>query len=276
MCELVLCRFVAFLVHQGLSYTSVRQYLCAIRHRQIIDGGVDPCMSSFQRLHYVLRGCHRTLGSQVRERRLPITPAILQHLHSYWSPSASSFDTKCLWAACCTGFFAFLRSGEFTCDSWSSYTGSTLSLSDVAIDDRTNPTMVHLTLRHSKTDIFGAGVTIHMGRTGQLLCPVSALLAYLAVRPPTPGPLFLLQSGAPLSKNGLVTAVRAALPSGGVDVSRYNGHSFRIGAATAANQAGISDATIQLLGRWKSSAFTRYLYPPVQVVASFSRRLLEF
>ena len=40
--ELTLCRFVAFLVQEGLTYSSVRQYLCALRHRQLLDGGPDP------------------------------------------------------------------------------------------------------------------------------------------------------------------------------------------------------------------------------------------
>ena len=94
-----------------------------------------------------------------------------------------------------SGFFAFLRSGEFTCRSWSSYTSSVLSLEDIAIDNRHNPTLIYLTLKHSKSDIFSAGVTIYVGRTNNILCPVSALLAYLAICPSTPGPLFLLSSG---------------------------------------------------------------------------------
>ena len=59
--ELTLCRFVAFLVQEGLTYSSVRQYLCALRHRQLLDGGPDPTLNSCSRLHYVLRGCHRSL-----------------------------------------------------------------------------------------------------------------------------------------------------------------------------------------------------------------------
>ena len=142
-------------------------------------------------------------------------------------------------------------------------------------NSRVDPTVAHLTLRHSKTDIFGVGVTIHLGRTGDSLCPVSSLLAYLSRRPSSPGPLFLLQSGQPLSKQVLVSTVHDALGSAGVDVGRFNGHSFRIGAATAAAQAGLPDSTIQQLGRWRSSAFTRYLRPPVQSIARLSQRLLH-
>ena len=131
--------------------------------------------------------------------------------------------------------------------------------------------MVHLKLRQSKTDVFGASVTIHLGRTGGTVCPVAALLAYLAIRPLTPGPLFLLESGSPLSREALVASVCHTFTTAGLDVSRFNGHSFRIGAATTASLAGILDSTIKALGRWKSTAFNRYLQLPVHCIAANSR-----
>ena len=161
------------------------------------------------------------------------------------------------------------------CHSWAAYAPSMLSLGDIQIDNRDNPTIIHLTLRHSKTDIFGAGVVTHLGRTHNTLCPVSALLAYLAIRPPTLGPLFLLESGAPLSRIMLVTSICQALTSTGLDVSRFNGHSFRIGAAMAASQAGLSDSAIKALGCWKSGTFNRYLKSPVHSIAAHSKALLQ-
>ena len=139
------------------------------------------------------------------------------------------YDITCLWAACCTGSFVFLHSGEFTCNSWAAYNLSMLSLSDVMIDSRSTPSVVQLTLRQSKTDAFGAGVLIYLGRTGNTLCPVSALLAYLAMHPPTPEPLFLLKSSDPLSREALGSAVRLTLSSAGLDICLFNGHSFQIG-----------------------------------------------
>ena len=63
-----------------------------------------------------------------------------------------------------------------------------LSLQDVSTDTRDNLSVVHTTICQSKTDIFRVGVTLHLGRTGDTLCPISALLAYLAIRLSTPGP----------------------------------------------------------------------------------------
>ena len=53
----------------------------------------------------------------------------------------------------------------------------------------------------SKTDQFGNGVTIHLGSTGNNICPVSALLQYLAIRPTAPGPLFISHEGKYLPRS---------------------------------------------------------------------------
>ena len=175
-----------------------------------------------------------------------------------------------LWAAFCLGFFGFMRSGEFTsgnpCDC-------SLTAADIAIDSRTNPQLLSVFLRKSKTDQMGEGNFLYLGRTGTSICPVSAMLAYLAVRPTTPGPLFLFQDGTPLSRSQLVVHLRDALSQLGMDVARFSGHSFRIGAASTAARAGFSDSFIQSLGRWKSSAFKTYIRTPADVLAAASAKL---
>ena len=110
-----------------------------------------------------------------------------------------------------------------------------------------------------QTDTFGAGETIHLRRSDNILFPVKAVLAYFAVHPAMSGPLFLLSSGVPLSRQFLVATIHRDLSACGLDVTRFNEYSFRIGVATTASQSGLRDSTIQLLGRWKSSAFTSYL-----------------
>ena len=144
--ELMLCRFVVSLVNNGLSYNTIHLYLSALRHRQLMDGGADPALHSLHQLHYVLRGCHRSLLLAVRQKRLPITPSILRLIHHSWSTWVQDFNT-CMWAACCTGFFGFLPMGEFTCTAGSVNYSSVLSLCDVSIDSQENPSMVHLMLR---------------------------------------------------------------------------------------------------------------------------------
>ena len=54
-----------------------------------------------------------------------------------------------------------------------------------------------------------------------ILCPVSAVLAYLAVCPLIPGPLFIFQDGIHLSRDRLVTHMQDTLSQLGVDVTKF-------------------------------------------------------
>ena len=181
-----------------------------------------------------------------------------------------------LWAACCLGFFATMRSGEFTATTARTWDqGVTLSPDNVSVDDHTTPSILCVQLKHSKTDPFRAGVSIFLGRTNQLLCPVAAVLAYMAIRPPDPGPLFMLADRSYLTREWLVIQLRQGLEAVGIDPSRFSGHSFRIGAATTAAQVGIEDATIKMLGRWESAAYQCYVRTPRDQLAAISARLVQ-
>ena len=232
--EAVLMRFIAFLSLSYLSYTSMRVYLSGLRFVHILLGYPDPALSPSSRLEYVLRGVRRSSAITHRPRHLPITPRVLRLLFHVWSQPPVTRGKVMLWAACCTGFFGFLCSGEFTCPSLEAYVPSMLSVGDVAVDSYSDPSFITLHLRHSKTDVFGVGSTVYLARVDGPICPVKALLPYLVLRGPTPGPLFLFQDGSPLSRPRLVSAVRSVLESQDLYVRHFNGHSFRIGAATTA------------------------------------------
>ena len=274
--EAVLCLYASHLAKEGLRHQSIRTYLSALRHLYISLGHPDPfAHNQFPRLSYVLKGIHRSEGaSRPQDRRLPILPSTLEALWGVWSvpsPNISPFECSMLWAACCIGFFAFLRSGEFTSTPTQEVP---LRPEDVAVDNHSNPSYMSIRLRHSKTDPFGNGVTLFVGRTYQHICPVAAVLAYLAVRPPIRGPLFIHANGTPLTRVELIRHVRQALRLRGFDVSNYSGHSFRIGAATTAAARGIPDATIKMLGRWESSAYTSYIRTPREQLAGIARTML--
>ena len=273
--ESTLCLFASHLATAGLKHQSIRGYLSGIRHLYISWGHPDPFANNqFARLGYVLKGIQRsaTNPSKQNDRRLPILPSTLQILLDVWSADGVNPTCRMLWAACCLGFFAFLRAGEFTATQGRD---PPLRPQDIAVDDHNNPSLLSVYLRHSKTDPFGKGVTLFVSRTYHPICPVAAVLSYLAFRPPIPGPLFTYPDGSPLTREQLVKHVRAALSLKGFDVSRYSGHSFRIGAATTAAARGIPDSTIQMLGRWQSSAYTRYIRTPRESLVDISRQLIS-
>ena len=262
-----------------MAHSTISAYLSGLRFVQIASALPDPDLPAFPQLHYVLRGVHRCQSS-LHNRRLPITPEAMQLLFTAWSASGSAcyYDRAMLWAACCVGFFGFMRSGEFTCPSRAHFQEHMLSPRDISVDSRSQPTVVSVLLRRSKNDPFGRGMTVYLGRTSHSICPVAAVLDYLSQRGMSHGPLFTFQDGSCLSRPRLVTAVRTALRSQGVDpsvLSSVNGHSFRIGAATAAARAGIQDSTIQTMGRWRSSSFLRYIRTPGTQLAAVSSCLVD-
>ena len=149
-----------------------------------------------------------------------------------------------------------------------------LSYSNLAVDDALALQAISIKIKTSKTDQCRSGYKVVLGRTDNCLCPVSALLSYLALRENFSGPLFHWQNKTPLSKPKFVEDVRKALLSANLPAHLYAGHSFCIGAATTAAAAGIEDSTIQTLGRWKSSSYLLHIRLNPHHMASLSRSTL--
>ena len=125
-------------------------------------------------------------------------------------------------------------------------------------------------IKASKTDLFRHGIPLFIGRTNNDLCPVIAMMSYLAIWGNSPGPLFLFANGQFLTRQRLVEHLRSALALAGIDCFAYCRHSFRIGTTTTAAARGIQDATIKMLGRWQSSAYQRYIRTPREDLAAIS------
>ena len=271
--EVHLCRFASFLANEEVSHSTIKCYLSALRHLQIANNLPDPGISSMPKLEKVIRGIksQQSLKTSSGDKRLPITPDLLQKIRRYLEQHAANPDGIMLWAAMCTCFFGFMRAGEMTLPSESAFDPNThLCFKDVSVDCIEDPKIVKLNLKASKTDPFRKGVEVVLGKTDNDLCPVTALLAYLAIRGSGPGFLFLFSDRRPLTKQRFIQRVRQALSAIGVDSSQYAGHSFRIGAATTASARGLSESTIQMLGRWQSSAYQLYIRTPRDALAGFS------
>jgi integrase len=114
-----------------------------------------------------------------------------------------------------------------------------------------------VTIRHSKTDQEGQGVTIAIAR-GDIACPGKALRAWLDAAGIEVGPLF-----RPISKAGTVAAsrltcrslaniVKAYAGRAGLDASTFSGHSLRSGFLTSAAGKGASIFKMMDVSRHKS------------------------
>ena len=58
-----LCKFVAQLAEEGLKHRTIKCYMAGIWHLHIAEGLGDPFLPPLAKLHYVLRGVKRSLGS---------------------------------------------------------------------------------------------------------------------------------------------------------------------------------------------------------------------
>ena len=274
--EAQLCRFAAFLGQERLKHRTIKSYLSGLRFAQIHQGLGNPFTADMPRLEYLLAGLKREeahTGARPKPR-LPITAEVLKRMKQVWLSPPVKVDDRMLWAAACTGFFGFLRAGEFTVPSKQAYDPEVhLNLADMAIDSHEHPSLIRLLIKQSKTDTFREGVEVFLGASKGEICLVRALVDYLSVRPATPGPLFVFESGSPLTRASLVASLHEALQQVGLNHREYNGHSFRIGTATTAAQRGLEESRIQTLGRWKSEAYKTYIKLPRSQLAVVSQTL---
>ena len=199
--EQKLIEFVAFAANQGLKHQTIKCYLFAVRHLQIASGGGDPRVESMPVLDLILRGTRKEQSGDPKR-----TPSILEQLRRVWNRDPSEWDHVMLWAACCVGFFGFLRSGELTAPEKEKFDlKQHLTVKDIALDNQATPQTISIRIKQSKTDPFRQGVTIYLGRTNSMVCPVAALLSYLVLRGKGEGLLFQFKDGRALTRPLLVS-----------------------------------------------------------------------
>ena len=222
--------------------------MAGIRFAHTENGLPDPFLAA-PLLHLLLRGIKRTLGLTYRQR-LPITMTLLRQIKEELAraPDYLPTDKLMLWSAFTLAFYGFLRSSEFTSPSASQF----------------NP-LVHL----STTDVSftSTGCLLLIAPSHRSVCTVRALRKYLALRLTSgTSALYVFQSGNYLTRTKVTTIIRTLLQRLGISSELYASHSFRIGAATSAAEAGLPPWLIQTLGRWSSNCYTLYIRTPPSVL----------
>ena len=243
-------------LHHRVAYKSIRVYLCGVQFWSKLCGGWV-LIEHMPRLEYVLRAIRRVQGNSfARPVRTPITWRLLKSICRYIVLTELPFDRDMWLAAVLLAFFGLLRVSEYTSPSPACLSEDALSFRDVTICWQRRIAFVHI--KKSKTDPFRLGVTIRVSALAHPLCPVRALERFIARRGTLPGPLFRFQNGAFLTRSRVFELLARSLPY----VPNVNTHSFRRGGATALAAAGVRDNVIQVLGRWRSDAYTRYIQLP--------------
>lgn len=271
--DILLCYVAHCYKFLSLKYSTIKLYLCGIRFHYMWKGK-NPFVSSvgcpLDRLSACLRAVKRIQGTP-SPKRLPITGDLLHLMcSSLQNDMMFSQFTCCLLHAVFTiAFYGFLRCGEFTVDGPFD-PAFHLCIQDVEFC--TDPRKVLLTLKASKTDPFRQGVTIQLFAINGITCPYTALQNYYLLRLQhhaplsMAAPLFVTESGDPLSRPIFLHLMQTVLQQCHIPVSGYSGHSFRIGAATSAATGQVEDHLIKLLGRWSSDCYQRYIRVPWSAV----------
>ena len=139
--EQTLLRFCSRLADR-LHHSSIRVYLSAIRSLHIDQGFPDPLVNCLQ-LKRFLRGIKHHQGSTLPQRQ-PVTADLMRIIQRSLDTHNSEYLMR--WAACCLGFFGFLRAGEFTVN-FTFDPSIHLTVQDLQVDADVNPSSLRVCLR---------------------------------------------------------------------------------------------------------------------------------
>src|SRR5882724_12631694 len=192
-------------------------------------------------------------GGQTVRRRCPLTEEDLIALFTRFD--TGDYDDCLFLAIVLCGFHALLRVGELT-----------------EPDQAARRSFVKTSLRNSLkllTDVFSYHLPYHKGDRfyqGNIVmvhsipisprCPVACMTRYVGHRDaqfPLLPELWLTSSGEHLSYSWVISCLRLTLDE------EVGGHSLHSGGATSLALAGVSDNTIQSMGRWVSDMFRIYI-----------------
>jgi hypothetical protein len=132
---------------------TAKAYLNSIRSYHL-ENGISTAVLNDPRIDLVLRGGKRVHGEGERRIRLPLIYDILLRITR---ETRNDFDGLNIKTALCVAFAGFLRSGEFTWETWDA-TSSAHHLARQHVEFINDS--VNLTLPASKTEPFRNGVII--------------------------------------------------------------------------------------------------------------------
>ena len=257
--------FIACTGTQGLAASTIEVYLAGVRFF-ISWLTLYTCSTPTFHTPYInliIRGIRRVKAARIPSQiQLPITTGMVLKIKASLAQKPHSFKNMLVWAAGCMGFFRFLCCSAFLAPHNAPCDPQThLCMSDLHYihSDLHHHMEVHIKV--SKTDQLCVGTTIALGVTSQELCLVATILDFLAAWGNIPSTLFINNDRTPMRRRQFVSKIQHALHLAGVNELHFNGHSFRIGAATLASQSKVPEATITLLGSWSSMASQQYIRP---------------
>lgn len=249
--DLTVASFIVFLNKQGLKTTTIRSHLSAISAVHKLHSAHDPTASYLVRR--TLRGSQKSQAFS-SSKLLPINKPLLVRMVNTLQFSLPQYDALLFQSLFLLSYHCCLRASEAVHCKTSSHT---LRLSDISFQIPPQPLLAKITFPSCKYNYDKIELVLH--HTKDLSCPVTALLKYLVVRGDHEGPLFIKMNLKPINRSHYSKVIKDSIKYLGIDPTRYNTHSFRIGRATDLAILGASSRTIKLAGRWQSNAYEKYI-----------------
>lgn len=257
--HLQVAHFIAFSLQTGLKGSSIQTQIAGLNYMHRMMG--YPNIADNFIIKKLLSSAQKITHSS--DKRMPITLSILKALSKALAYIVPEYYDRILYHAMfLTAFFALLSVGELTTTQHGS--ANTIQFQDVQlVKTKGNLSHIILNIQHHK---HSQGIPVPITVTRQKdsnLCPVLAVSTYLSTRGPKTGPLFITKEGYPVRSQQFATILKECITSLGLDPQRYTSHAFRIGGASYAHQQNFSETQLKRLGRWNSSAYTKYIRGPV-------------
>ena len=244
--------FITFMSHH-IQPRSVESYLSGIVSQLEPHFPSVRASRQTQLVRRTLQGARRLYSHPIHRKRALLRDDLSFAFHALPHPLA--FDDLLWLTQLFCGFFGLLRLGELVCpDLVDLRDSSSYSLRNSV---HFSPTEFSFVLQHQKTDSRYEGDRVTISRSVIHPDPLALFHAYLTGRDscfPLHPHLWVRSDGSHPSRSWFVRRLRTLFPS--TDVS---GHSMRAGGATSLAAAGVPPERIQALGRWRSTAWERYV-----------------
>ena len=229
--------FLAAETSNGTKPSTLGRRVAAIRHAHKL-AHLEPPTDS-EAVKATLRGIRRTFGgAKVRK-----APAVAAKIHSMVAMAPEGLTGLRDRALLLLGFAGAFRRSELVA----------LNVADIEEME----TGLLVTIRRSKTDQEGEGVTIAIAR-GDVSCPAKALREWLDAARIETGAVFRAINKAGtvaaerLTDRSVANIVKAYAERAGFDASTFSGHSLRSGFLTSAAANGASIFKMMDVSRHKS------------------------
>jgi len=269
-----------------LAEGTIRNTISTVAQTFIENHAPDPRLSIDEKkalsIRRILAGFKAHDSNENRQKAIPIS--VIRQIHKLYSLSGDPLSIAASQLIIGAFFFA-MRSCEYskTTSPLESKRTQILTLGDIRFfknyqlinhndPELQNADIVSITFRSQKNNEKNQTISMHRSKDS-VICPVvtwasivSRIRSYKNSSDTSQVNCYMTRRGnlTHITSNQIRTKIRAAAAvigenSLGFKIDEIGCHSLRSGSAMAMYLAGVPITTIQLIGRWKSDAFMRYI-----------------